>query len=159
PESRFPGQFFLLRRDELAIGLAKTRSLLAKTHLPGDRSLALQTTVDTDGLRPNTRTGLGRFIESDEIVIDGLHFLDDNLTLTPVRVEEAYAESLRVLTPTLKPFEELTPRSVSILPVALGCQAACPFCYSKASASAEQAARPIDMVRVRRVLAEGRRRG
>ena len=48
---------------------------------------------------------------------------------------------------------------VSLLPVALGCQAACPFCFSKASVSADQETAPVDFARVRRVLAEGRRRG
>jgi molybdenum cofactor biosynthesis enzyme MoaA len=159
PESRFPDRFFLLRREEIAIGAAKGRALLDKTRLPGDRLIALQTHAGPHELLPNTRTGLGRYVERDWVDLDALHFVRDDLSLLPVRIEEALAESLRVLAPALKPYEQLAPRSVSVLPVAIGCEAACPFCFSKASVSSEQTTKPIDWMRVRRVLREGRRRG
>src|SRR5881227_2820691 len=69
PESRFPDRFFLLRRDELAVGVAKARALLAKTRLPGDRLLVLQTRAEAGELRPNTVTGLGRYVERNGVVV------------------------------------------------------------------------------------------
>ena len=66
PESVFPDRFFLLRQDELDIGIHKAAGLLAKLALPGNRLLALRTQVSSGALKPNTRTGLGRFVESSD---------------------------------------------------------------------------------------------
>src|SRR5207302_202417 len=131
PESRFPDRFFLVRPGELAVGAAKARALLAKTDLAGDRLLALQTTAAGAELHPNLRTGLGRYVARPWVRVEGLAFVAADLSLVPVAVEDALAQSLRVLTPALRPFEELRPRSVSILAVARACQAACPFCFSR----------------------------
>jgi organic radical activating enzyme len=141
-----------LRREELKIGVAKAQSLLNKTRLPGDQMLAIETRAATDELRPNQSTGLGRYVERDWVDVESMHLVDAHGALTRVRIEEAYAQSVRALTPTMKSYAELRPRSVSVLPVAIGCQAACPFCYSKASASAEQATLPIDISKLRAVL-------
>jgi pyruvate-formate lyase-activating enzyme len=159
PESRFPDRFYLLRREELRVGVAKAQSLLERTRLPGDRMLAIETSAATDELFPNRQTGLGRYVERDWVAVESLHWADSQFLLTPVRIEDAYAQSLRALTPTMKSYVELRPRSVSVLPVAIGCQAACPFCYSKASASADQATLPIDVPRLRAVLCDARKRG
>src|SRR5436305_6797709 len=80
PESRFPGRFFLLRRDEIAIGVARARSLLDKVRLSGDRLLALQTHAGSGELLPNTWTGLGQYIERDWVLIDGLHLVGDEMS-------------------------------------------------------------------------------
>jgi molybdenum cofactor biosynthesis enzyme MoaA len=159
PESHYPNQFFLLRRDELAIGVARARALLARTGLAGDRLLILRTTVATDELQPNLRTGLGRSVPRPWITLDGVSFLDGGETLVPIGFEEACAASLHVLTPELRPYEDLAPRSVSLLPIARGCQASCPFCFSEASVSLDQPGGRLDPMRVRSVLAEARRRG
>lgn len=159
PESRFPDRFFLLRADELAAGIAKGRDLLSRTALVGDRLLVLRTLVDAGELHANTRTGVGQYVARDWLTLAGVHSVADDETLTDVQLEEALAASLRVLSPALLPYDSLVPRSVSILPVALGCQAACPFCYSKASASVEQATASLDWGRVRAVLQAGRERG
>jgi hypothetical protein len=159
PESRFPSKFFLLNRDDLPIGVAKAETLLQKTSLPGDRLLAIQTRAATAELLPNHRTGLGRYIERGWVPVEALLRVGCDGALTAVRLEEAFAESLRLLTPTMKPYSELQPRSVSVLPVAIGCQAACPFCYSKASASADQVTGPTDLSRLRSVLCDAQRLG
>src|SRR5262245_61649827 len=99
PESSFPDLFFLLRRDELAIGVRKATGLLARLNLPGNRLIALRTRVPTESLHANLRTGLGRFIVSPEIAIDGVAFVDGDtrdLQLTPVAIEEATARSLQL---------------------------------------------------------------
>lgn len=158
-ESRFADRFYLLPREELATGVARARSLLARTGLDGDRLLILQTHADPGEVIANRDTGVGVFVQRNWIALDALHSLGDDLTLEPLRTEEAYAASLQVLSPTLKSYQELTPRSVSVLPVALACQASCPFCFSKASVSAEQETRPIDWIRVREVLNAARERG
>src|SRR5262245_4335305 len=99
PESHFPDRFFLLRRDEIAAGVAKARDLLDSTGRPGDRLLVLRTHAATGELLANTRTGIGRYLPRDWIALDGVHFVADDLALTPVTLEEAIAGSLRVLAP------------------------------------------------------------
>src|SRR4029450_8229580 len=74
-ESTFPDRFFLLPEDELEIGIRKAAALLSKLGLSGNRLLALRTHVPTDLLRANTRTGLGRFIESPSTRVDGVAFV------------------------------------------------------------------------------------
>lgn len=158
-ESRFADRFFLLRRDELSIGITKARALLDKTRIAGDRMLVLQTHAADGELFPNDRTGLGRYIKRDWVNVDQVHFVDGTGGLAATRIEEAVADSLRLLTPLMEPYEELRPRSVSILPIAIGCQAACPFCFSKASVSVDQATRRFDIHRVRDVVIRAEKLG
>ena len=152
PESKYPDQFFLLRREELAIGVAKTQVLLKRTRVPGDRMLAIETRARPEELIANARTGLGRFVERNWVEVNSVHSVLADGSLSAIRIEEAWPESLRLLTPTMKPFSELRPRSVSLLPIAIGCQAACPFCYSKASASANQLNKVPDLSRIKGLL-------
>ena len=61
-ESTFPDRFFLLRRNELGVGVRKAAPLLAKLGLEGNRLVVLETEVETARLQPNLRTGHGRFL-------------------------------------------------------------------------------------------------
>lgn len=54
------------------------------------------------------------------------------------------ARSLALHADAFLPWDAIRPRSVSFLPIARGCQAACPFCFSEASASTDQAQARID---------------
>src|SRR5688572_13132460 len=102
PESAFPDRFFLLRENELAVGIRKATGLLARLALPGNRLLALRTQVPTAALQPHPRNGPGRQIASPSIPLDGVAFIDGDAEggrLLPVTVEEAVALSLRLLHP------------------------------------------------------------
>jgi molybdenum cofactor biosynthesis enzyme MoaA len=159
PESTYPDQFFLLDRHDLDIGISKASALLFKLGLPGDHLIALETHVYELELRPNLRTGRGRFVERGWIGIHGVHLVDNTGALRRIRIEEACALSLRLYTMDRKTYHQLVPRSVSILPVANACQARCPFCFSKASVSAEIQSSPINWGRISEVLQRGRARG
>jgi pyruvate-formate lyase-activating enzyme len=159
PESTFPDRFFLLRREEIQIGVAKASHLLGRLQLKDDRLLVLETSVIEGDLRENTRTGLGRYVERAHIRVTGVHVLSTSGSLEPWSIETATARSLRVLHPQLLPYEALVPRSVSLLPIARGCQARCAFCFSRASISAEQGGGHLDHAVVTAILREGRRRG
>lgn len=151
PESTYPDRFFPLPPDSLSIGVDKARPLLEKLGLPGNRLIALESHVADHLLNPNTRTGLGEFIESHTIRVDGLHdvkCVDGQWQLAPLMFEEAIAASLNLIKSDFVPFSRLQPRSFSVLPIAKGCQAACPFCFSDASASAEQEQAKIDFDKV-----------
>ncbi len=161
-ESTFPDRFFLLRRNEIHFGIAKANSLLERLGTQGNRLVAMRTVVPKHELRENERTGIGRFIERGHIALDGVAWVTGVTTapqLESVALEEACALSLELLRPRLHPFETLRPRSFSILPVARGCQAACPFCFSEASVSAEQDQARLDLERVRDLALVARNRG
>mgnify|MGYP005989553653 CR=1 FL=1 len=54
--------------------------------------------------------------------------------LNPITVEDAYALSMKINNSDLFSWGK-SPRTISILPVAKGCQAKCPFCFSHSSIS------------------------
>lgn len=163
PESSYPNRFYLLREQELNIGIKKASKLLQKLNLPNNRLIALRSLVPTTMLKDNIDTGLGRFIEYYSIKVDGIFSVEveDDLkwNLSRLVIEEAYAESLKLLYPSLIPYEKLRPRTISLLPIAKACQAACPFCFSETSVSLEQSQSTLDLSRINLILQEGKRRG
>ncbi len=142
PESTYPGTFFLLRRGELEIGIQKASRLLEKLGLPDNRLIVLETEIDAVLLNRNTINGRGQYIRSSQITLTHLyeigHASGAGIQLHPMTVEDATAASLRLLNRELLPFADIRPRAISFLPVALACQAKCPFCFSKASVSSDQ---------------------
>lgn len=162
PESTFPDRFFVLRESELAIGVRKASALLEKLALPGNRLIALRAVLPDDGLLPNERNGLGRVWPHGELSLDGVCDVlpdGDGWRAVPVPLEDEAADSLRLLRGELLGYDSLRPRTVSVLPIARGCQAACPFCFSDASVSAVQEQGKVDLARVGDALREGRLRG
>jgi hypothetical protein len=166
PESTYPDRFFLLRRDELGIGIQKSAALLEKLGLAGNRLIVLETELDAALLQTNTANGRGQFIRSNKITLSRLYEIehDENVViqLRPVAVEDVMAASLRLLNREFLPFVDIRPRAISFLPVALACQAKCPFCFSKASVSSDQAVAKPDWEKVSvwldRALAHGAER-
>ncbi len=76
----------------------------------------------------------------------------DAVDVSWMSVEEMYAHSMRLNDASLTPFSECVPRSISILPVAQGCQAKCPFCFSHSSISDDLNKRNLNMDRINHVL-------
>jgi molybdenum cofactor biosynthesis enzyme MoaA len=159
PESRFPNRFFLLKREELQIGLDKAQKLLNKLGLPGDQVIVLETKMASSELQANTNTGLGRFIERSHMDVERIWRIDPNGEMQPLAVEDGIAESLLLLHGQLKHYDTLAPRSFSYLPIAIGCEAKCPFCFSKASASSVQKNGKPDLERMQHAMIEARNRG
>lgn len=137
PLSKFPRQFFVLSEHELALGIKKATRLLTKLGLPRNRLLVLEAHENPARLHPNERTGKGRYLQGSSLRVRAVHWAEQG-QLLPCSVEEAYALSLCVRHSELKPYAHLTPRTLSVLPVAQACQARCWFCFSKGSASLEQ---------------------
>ncbi len=162
PESTFPDRFFVLRADELGIGVRKAAPLLDRLGIVGNRLIALRASLPSGALLSNERNGLGRVWPHGELPLDSVCDVagrDGAVSATPVLLEDAAADSLRLLRAELLPYDGLRPRTVSVLPIARGCQAACPFCFSEASVSAEQEQGKVDVVRVANVMRAGRARG
>ncbi|MFJ9694557.1 radical SAM protein [Kitasatospora sp. NPDC101183] len=162
PESTFPDRFHLLTRAELGIGVGKARRLLERLAIPGDRLLVLETAVDPGELVPNEATGLGMELWEPSIRLSGVYELGEGgegFALRPTTVEDAMADSLRLHAVAHRPYGELRPRSVSVLPVASACQARCSFCFSAASISSDQAPARVPWELVGDWLERGRAAG
>jgi pyruvate-formate lyase-activating enzyme len=160
PESRYPGVFHLLTLTDLSIGVDKAERLLERSATPGDGLIVLRAEVQRDSLQANHRNGIGLVWPSPDLPLTGLHEVAPDRGLGPeVRVEEAMARSLALHAATFVPWNELRPRSVSFLPIARGCQAKCPFCFSEASASAEQSQARLDFAGVDKWLLRAQSRG
>jgi len=159
PESTFPGQFFVLQREELHIGVEKAQRLLARLAIPGDQLLVLAARVAPEDLHANERTGKGRFLASARLPVAQLFLIGPGGVLAPIIPEEAYAASLTVATPYLHAYDELMPRTLSVLPVARACQAACRFCFSESSASLEQVPHTLDLGHVDALCVRAKKEG
>ena len=145
-QSHFPQQFFVLHSHELSIGLQKAQQLLERLNLPQDRLLVLCARLDPDELYADHASGRGQYLKQSFLPIDHVAVLDAAGQLQPISDESAYADSLRILHPQLHDYAALQPRSLSVLPIAQACQAACRFCFSESSVSVEQTQHPIDVV-------------
>lgn len=155
PYSSYPDWFFVLDIAELGVGIAKASRLLAKLQLSGDRLLVLEAHVASDALQPNlqTGTGLGRVLAGSRLPVAAVHWVTEEGILIETTVEEAFAASLKTLGAQLMPYAALAPRTLSVLPIARACQAACQFCFSESSASLEQRARLADIAGAERWMA------
>ena len=158
-ESRFPTRFYLLNEASQYIGLERARELVGKLALPHDDIVAFETSVNVEDLHENTATGLGQYIESDTINLTAVYGVDKAGKLFSLSVEDAYARSMRSVRTKLPSWNEAIPRSVSILPIAKGCQAACSFCFSEGSISKDQSQSGLDENRIMKVLQEAQARG
>ena len=139
-KANFPDKFFLLDRDCLNIGIEKNKRLLARLGNPSDRIIVMESLI-SDPLYNDHETGIGHYVKRSYIVVDKVYFWIDG-DLQEVGIEDVMAQSLALQ--QLKPYEEIKPRTVSLLPVAKGCQAACSFCFSTASVSTDFKGRVSD---------------
>jgi organic radical activating enzyme len=163
PESTYPDQFFLLRRHELGIGTQKAGQLLKKLGLDGNRLIVLETELNPASLQINPASHRGQFIRGSQITLFRLFEIEQDekatIELRPVNIEDAMAASLRLLNRELFPFADIRPRAISFLPVALACQAKCPFCFSKASVSSDQTPAKPDWEKVSAWLSRAQAHG
>jgi hypothetical protein len=159
PESAYPNEFFVLAERDLDIGVAKALRLKAKLAIANNQILAIEARLPAGRVSPNVRNGLGSVWPSKDLPVSRVYQVVDGNRLSPMSVEEATAKSLALHEAAFRPYPELAPRSVSFLPIARACQASCPFCFSEASASAEQKQRRVDWSAIRMWLRLATSRG
>lgn len=155
PESTFADKFHLLPMNELRIGMEKVKNILDKSS-SDDCPLVMITSVK-ERLYPS-ESGKGYYIKSNHIPITDLMIIKDGV-MKSISTEEAYAESLKLHSDEFKSFDELEPRTVSVLPIAFGCQAKCPFCFSHSSISNDTKQKRLDPNRIDEVLNKAKQRG
>ena len=160
PESTYPNEFYVLPLEELRFGVVKALRLRDKLEIPGDTLLALEAELPKGSVSRNTRNGVGYVWPSPDLPVSAVRAIAENGELADrLSFEQTMARSLALHEGSFAPYDDIRPRSVSFLPIAKGCQAACPFCYSEASASVEQTQQRIDWVTARRWVEVARHRG
>jgi len=145
PESAYPNEFYVLPRTELRVGIAKASKLRDKLQIPGDELLAIEALLPREKIGPNLRNGLGSVWPHPDLPVSKLHAIGpDGELAAPLELESAMAKSLALCADRFAPYAKLRPRALSFLPVAKGCQASCPFCFSESSVSLEQIQAKLD---------------
>jgi hypothetical protein len=160
PESTYPNEFYALPLEELQFGVVKASRLRDKLEIPGDTLLALEAELPKGSVSRNARNGVGFVWPSPDLPVSDVRAIGENGELAErLSLEQTMARSLALHKGSFAPYADIKPRSISFLPIARGCQAACPFCFSEASASAEQRQQRIDWVAARRWIQVARHRG
>lgn len=148
-KSTYPNEFYLLKADELDIGINKARRLLEKLNIENgnilsqDKIIRIETELCDDFVKKNERNGLGWVIPQNWIKVIKTYFLHNGKWIE-ISIEELTAFAYKLDDKNLLSYSELKPRSLSILPVAKACQADCKFCFSESSISFDQKRSDID---------------
>jgi len=160
PKSHYPKVFFVLPHDQLEIGIKKASGFLKKSNKKGDCLIIIETQLDNKAVKANqiTPTGLGYYIEQTWIKVSELYYYQNN-TRQAVRIEEAMAASYALNGVTKTDYKTLKPRTISILPIAKGCQAKCAFCFSAASISDEKRKKELTEQKVLSTLEKAQQAG
>lgn len=158
-QSRFPERFFLLQESEIDIGIQMAQKLVQKLGITHDEVIALETKLLPHLLNENTTTGIGEYIESDSIDLEATHSISTEGSLVHMQIENTYAASMRTVRESFPDWHEATPRTISILPIARGCEATCSFCFSEGSISNEQSQKALSYERISAILKLAKDRG
>ena len=133
--STFSEQFFILKKDELDIGITKASKLLQKVGIKEDFLIVLETDIGDLLTHNDHETGLAQYIKQNYIDLVSVYTLDEECNLKAIRIEDLTAKSFELNFDLQRDYNEIRPRSISILPVKSGCQANCDFCFSTYSVS------------------------
>lgn len=142
-QSTYPQEFYLLKEDELHIGIAKAEKLLLKTGISGDKMLRIETPLKDTEVSKNTRNGLGWVYPDHKVPVSRLYLWEEG-TWVEKTVEDVTAEAYRLHVGSLQEWDKLRPLTLSFLPIAMACQASCSFCFSGSSISFEKKKRIKD---------------
>ena len=133
--STFSEQFFILKKNELDIGIEKASKLLKKVGIEEDFLIVLETDIGDLLTHNDHETGLAQYIKQNYIDLLSVYTLDEEHSLQAIRIEDLTAKSFELNFDLQRDYNKIQPRSISILPVKSGCQANCDFCFSTYSVS------------------------
>lgn len=167
PRARFPNCWYLLDStsppEHVAQALEKTRSLVSRLGVPGDRVVRVEARLEVGPgkVEPNTFTGTGVGWRWPHVRLP-LHaqgWVDESGGLLPCPPETITARAYALSVDSLKPWAQCAPRSFSVLPIAQACNARCAFCFSKASVSRSTLPGRLDMESISSWSARARHAG
>lgn len=142
-QSTYPHEFYLLKDEELHIGLEKAESLAERTGVEGERIIRILSGVKDNQVTPNLRNGKGWVYGDHKIPVKGVELYVDG-GWERVTVEDITALAFKLQGQDFKSYQELRPLTFSFLPIAMACQASCLFCFSGSSISSERKKRIKD---------------
>lgn len=151
PQSTFPNVFYLLKNDELDIGLKKAKSLSERKQSP---IIRITTNIASSHVYKNTKNGLGWWIPQDYIKVSGVFILINNEWM-PISIEDMTAMAFKNENHNMN-WNRIKPRSLSYLPIAQACQAKCKFCFSDYSISFEKRLKNIDLINLEKWCLEAK---
>lgn len=154
PRARYPTHFYMLKKDEdYSVGLAKARSLAKRLGESGGEVAWVESILPmgAGAMEPNsiTGTGVGWAWPSPEIPIFRCGVAAADGSMRELIHEQLTAKAHVACRSGSLDWVSCAPRTLSVLPLAMACQASCAFCFSKASASEAARQRPIDLALAR----------
>lgn len=173
PKQRFPECFYVLGEDatqaQVQQVLAKTRDLIERLAVPGNKVVRIQCELPVAtqageedscaSLNTYTGTGIGWRWPHSTLPLSGYGFVDEHDSCILAPHESITAAAFALPNAELIAWEDCTPRTFSVLPVAQACNANCAFCFSKASMSDAIVPHKLDMEIVKAWSAVARGRG
>ena len=157
-KSTYPNEFYVLKEDEIYIGLEKAKRLLAKTSIHNDAIIRIETFLNPETVAKNVKSGKGWVIQQNFIPVIGCAIFLNDLWFD-VTVEDLTARAFLLNSQALKNYSDLVPRTLSILPIALACQARCWFCFSETSISKEKEKFRMDTKNLAKVCIQAKKAG
>jgi len=154
-ESKFPHKMHLLTDFDINIGVQKIQQSNGKNQ----SIICIETLINgSEPIKVTENTGLGHEIQKNSIKVNALYSIQNwnNKSIESTKgklltIEQVVARSMAIVG-GLKPYDQIIPRTISILPVSKGCQAKCSFCFSNSSVSSEIKQSPLSFDRVEDVL-------
>lgn len=138
-QAKFEDKFFLLFPYQFEIGYEKALSILSRHGKRGDFVVAIK--VDNHlPLCSDHETGVGQYVKSSFVKVNSVYSVSNSgidVILNEMRIEDLLSRSYAINSSDDLDYLSCKPRTVSVLPVAIGCQAKCTFCYSKYSVSSD----------------------
>ena len=146
PSTHYPDATYVVANDdpiEWHVHVqAKAQALVDRWGVPGDRVICLHATLPVQGPReacavPNTHTGtgIGWRWPSPVLPLTGQGWRTEDGLWVTVPHETLTAAAYALDTVHAQAWSACAPRTFSVLPIAKACNAACAFCFSKASVS------------------------
>lgn len=162
--STYPNEFYLLKENEFYIGLNKAKKLINKINIENEeifssnKIIRIETIIKENCVNKNEKNGLGWVVNQNWIKVENV-YIYENEKWNLSNVEELTAMAYKLNYNNLLPYSLLKPRSLSILPVAKACQAACKFCFSESSISFDQKRSIPDIEVLRNTCIEAKNKG
>lgn len=149
--SRYPDRFYMLSPAEgFEAGIGKARDLALRLGEPDGEIAWIESALPMGegAMEPNrwTGAGIGWGWPGSSVPVRRMGLVGDSGELMECPHEELTARAYKAARAGGSlDWNMLRPRSFSVLPIALACQARCAFCFSKASASEAAKQKPMDL--------------
>lgn len=142
-------ELYVFKEETLGEILEKYKGVLSRHGKDGDYIVILGTSETTYRKNDITGTGIGYYSEQTPTTmkVDKVY----NTSMEELVLEEVLSDSylINYKSKDFVHYNHIRPRSISFLPIAIGCNASCPFCFSKNSVSlvAKQKLVPVEVLK------------